>query len=306
MTLSAIQSDSSEWNLICKILVGRDLPGRVPREYDTFFRQNTIRIFLDFCRSEPEQSILDFPFWLENRKGLDTDGSISDFAFGWYYYALNEHWHYSNEVIFNAFLNELRARDFSERQPFVQEFISAILQLDAERSGQVTMKHWFDYWREHDDLLEEEPTDNATAAAQGFFQILALQELYNEQINEFIKFGKHLGIERRGDFARGLRLVGEHIHLAPADFLEWYLVRHILNRHLFVAMDKLATTGVNTQKFKLEEQTLIFINDIGVGYTNPRLKELARFLQDLKVLDNDFLPTERADTLLKSETPNRI
>ncbi|MBK8706149.1 MAG: hypothetical protein IPN33_23025 [Saprospiraceae bacterium] len=301
MTLSAIQPGTTEWSLIRKILIGRDLPGRVSREYGTFFRQNTIRLFLDFRRLEPGCPILDFPFWLEDRKGLDTDGSHSDFAFGWYYYAVNEHWHYANELILKAFLDALITRDFSDMHSFVQEFISGILQLDAASSGQVSVKYWFNFWRERGDLSEEESDNTAQTAALGFFKILDLQESYSNDLDAFIQFGRRLGVERRGDFAHGLRHVGEHTHLPPADFLEWYLVRHILNRHLFVAMDKLATTGVNTQKFKLEEQTLIFINSIGVGYTNPRLKELVRFLKDLNVLDQDYFPTEIAGTFLTSE-----
>lgn len=300
MTLSAIQPDTTEWNLIRKILVGRDSPGRVTIAFDNFFRQSTIRLFLDFRRLE-QRSIVEFPIWLEERKGSDTNGTVSDVAYGWFYYAVNEHWHYANELIFNAFLDALHAQDFSEFQAFVQGFIADILQLDLASSEQPSIKYWFNYWRECDDMLNKKPRNAATKALQGFFQILALQEKYKDQLDEFIRFGQRLGIERRGDFAHGLRLIGNQIHLEPIEFLEWYLVRQLLNRHLFVAMDKLAITGVNTQKFKLEEQVLIFIDQIGVDYTNPRLSQLARFLQDLKVLDQNFLPTELATTFLEPE-----
>jgi len=305
MNLSAVHSESSEWELIKRILTGRDSPGSLLKDSDNFFRVNTIRLFLDFCRLGKERAVLDFPFWLEARKGLDIDGTETDVAFGWYYYALNEHWHYANELIFNAFLERLRQNDFAQMEQFIPDFVQEIVQAaDAVKpTGQaLTAQQWME-------TLDAEPADHnddtAFKALEGFTSILILYSSYKGQIGQFIRFGQRLKIERPGDFAHGLRLVEAQLQQPLYEFFEWYLLRQIVNRHLFVAMDKLVTTGVNTQKFRLEERILYYINTIGVGYTNPRLTQLALFLRDLQVLDQDFNPTDLAARLLEPEKSNQ-
>ncbi len=305
MKFSAIAPDSSEWDLIQKIMTGRDLPGRIQKEHDTFFRQHTIRLFLDFCRLEKERPILDFPFWLEQRKGLDMDETESDVAFGWFYYAVNEHWHFANEQIFNAFLEKLRLDDFMGMELFVHQFSDEIMQFSMagkQNGAGFTVLNWADFVSKNP-ILETERSPTAEAV-RGFKAMLDLHETYDGQIDRFIPFAQRLGIERRGDFGHGLRLIGAQIHQTPLAFFEWYLMRQIINRHLFVAMDKLATTGVNTQKFRLEERVLYFINNIGVGYTNPRLNQLAMFLRDLKVLDPEYFPTDLAAHFLEPDNQN--
>ncbi|MEZ4933450.1 MAG: hypothetical protein R2788_15185 [Saprospiraceae bacterium] len=301
LTLSAIQTESSEWDLIRKILTGRDSPGRFTKESDSFFRLNTIRLFLDFRQLKAERKILDFPFWFEERNGVGTSGTEEDVPFGWFYYAVNERWHYANELIFSAFLKKLRNHDFSLMKEFIEEFVSKIVQAAVPKASSFSTEQWFEFWNNQASYSENDLQEVVQDALDGFIQILDLYKTYKNQLDTFIRFGQRLGIERRGDFAHGLRNVAEHIHRPPGDFFEWYLMRNIINRHLFVAMDKLASTGVNTQKFKHEEQVLYFINNIGVGYTNPRLNQLALYLQDLQVLDMDFNPTALASSFFKTE-----
>lgn len=296
MNLSAIQPATTEWMLIQKILTGRDLPGRKTKEQDSFFRLETINLFLDFRRLEPERGITQFPFWLEERNGLSKSGDASEVAFGWFYYTVNEHWHYAHELIFDFFLERLRSNDFTGLETFLKGFVAEIVQqaLPASRyKGGISALEWLDLLESTTLDDTEESTENR--AVKGFKAIFNLYKKYKDRIDEFIIFGQRLGIERHGDFGHGLRHIGEHLHSPLEAFFEWHVLRQIINRHLFVAMEKLATTGVNTQKFRLEEQVLYFINNISVGYTNPRIYQLGLFLRDLKVLDQLFSPSDLAD-----------
>lgn len=303
MNLSNIQPNSDEWNLIQKVLTGNDLPGRHLKVLDSFFRLGTIQLLLQFRQLHPERTIHDFPFWLEERNELETYGSSSDVAFGWFYYAVNEHWHIANEMIFKAFLDRLHRFDFSRLESFVREFVDEITQqalVISQSSSGITASQW-QVLPKDKELADEESEPFVTEAIQGFEAILNLHTEYQNHLDSFILFGQRLGIERSGDFGHGLRLVGEHLRRPLDEFVEWYLMRQMVNRHLFVAMDKLASSGVNTQKFKLEERILYFIKSISVGNTNPRLYQLGLFLRDLKVLDEQYLPTELAAHFLKPQ-----
>lgn len=303
MKLSAIRPESSEWELLKQLMTGRDLPGHIPRETDTYLRRHSIRLFLDFCRLEKERTVLDFLHWIGGRKGVDLNGRETDVAFGWYFYVLNEYWHIANELIFNAFLERLRTNDFARLEDFVPDFLKEMVSkaVGGKKTSQnITAGEWMLMAED-----ENDETDNETAyqALEGFKSILTLFHSYGTQLDQFEQFGRRLKIERPGNFAQGLRMVEAQLHRPLYDFFEWFLLRHIVNRHLFVAMDKLATTGVNTQKFRLEERVLYFIKPIGVGYTNPRLSQLIQFLRDLKVLDPDLNLTDTATRFLEPENP---
>ena len=298
MNFSAVEPATDEWLLIQKILTGRDLPGRNLKDSDTFFRHQTISLFLEFRRREKERSVVDFRFWVEQRGGLDIENTETDVAFGWFFYAINEHWHHACEQIFNAFLEKLRLDDFAQLETFISQFSTEIAHFSTQNEANFTLKNWANGLPE----LPENDRRPIAEAVRGFLSILDLYEKYAERLDHFIHFGQRLGIERRGDFGHGLRLVSEQLYQKPEAFFEWFLLRQIINRHLFVAIEKLATTGVNTQKFRLEERVLYFINNIGVGYTNPRLNQLAMFLRDLKVLDHEFFPTELAANFLENQT----
>jgi|GEM_PF-4389366 len=299
MNFSAIQPETREWYLIKDIFTGGDNPGLRTKEFDTSYRLNTTRLFLDFCHLKKDTS--EFPFWLEERNGLDTNDLYSDTSFGWFYYAINEHWHYANELIFYALLEKLRLNDFTELEVFIKKFseeilISSISEEWAQKK--FTPLNWLSF-------VSIEPANQfpEADAARGFKSILELFKIYSDRTNQFIQFGQRpdIDIQRRGDFGNGLRLIGTQIHLPFKDFIEWYLFRQIINRHSFVAMEKLAKEGKNTLTFKIEDQTLCFVNNISVRYKNPKLNQLSQFLRDLKVLDHENFPTENAITFLKPE-----
>ena len=303
MTLSNIQPNSAEWNLMQKVLTGNDLPGRRLKALDSFFRLGTIQLLLQFRQLHPERDIHDLPFWLEEREGLGPDGHPSEVAFGWFYYAVNEHWHIANELIFKAFLDRLHQFDFSRMASFIKEFTEEItrqaMAISQSTEG-ITAQQW-QVLAKDKESANEEAGCCVTEAVQGFEAVLDLHAKYQARLDSFILFGQRLGIERSGDFGHGLRLVGEHLHRPLDEFVEWYLMRQVVNRHLFVAMDKLASSGVNTQKFKLEDGILYFIKNISVGNTNPRLQQLGLFLRDLKILDEKYLPTELATHFLEPQ-----
>lgn len=88
MTLSAIQPDTTKWNLIRKILIGRDSDGRLTIAFDDFFQRNTLRLFCIFPAGVP--IFCRFPVWSEEPGRLGTNSTISEVAYRLFYYAVND------------------------------------------------------------------------------------------------------------------------------------------------------------------------------------------------------------------------
>jgi hypothetical protein len=80
------------------------------------------------------------------------------------------------------------------------------------------------------------------------------------------------------------------------------LQEHVVENHLIIAARKLAVSDKFTYRFLLSDGMLSDGITTGYGYTNPRLRNLARFLRDAKLCDGDTL-TSAGEKFLDENKP---
>jgi hypothetical protein len=80
------------------------------------------------------------------------------------------------------------------------------------------------------------------------------------------------------------------------------LQEHVVENHLTIAARKLAVSDKFTYRFLLSDGMLSDGITTSYGYTNPRLRNLARFLRDAKLCDGDTL-TSAGEKFLDENKP---
>ncbi len=94
-----------------------------------------------------------------------------------------------------------------------------------------------------------------------------------------------------GSNGRSLASVLETLNLHAATKVNTAITealrRHVVLEHLAIAGRKLAASGTFTYHFTLADGLLSNGTPTTYGYTNPRLRNLWRFLRDAKLCDGD-------------------
>ena len=85
--------------------------------------------------------------------------------------------------------------------------------------------------------------------------------------------------------------------------LEAVVRRHVIAEHLAIAGLKLAFSNNYTYRFVLEDGLLSYGVVAEYGFTNPRLRNLATFLVDAKLIDSDGEITEKGLELVNEFRP---
>jgi hypothetical protein len=81
------------------------------------------------------------------------------------------------------------------------------------------------------------------------------------------------------------------------------LQEHIVESHLIIAARKLAASDKFTYRFTLSDGVLSDGTSTNYGFTNPRVRNLARFLRDAKLCIDDKL-TAAGDRFLDENKPS--
>ena len=289
-----IAKNSSEWNYYIKLLKINDSPLQSPTTESKYFRNQSAKLLLQHIKNKPKSDWTNFKNDIYELGIKNSIESLTTIQKGWYYYQLNEYWHYSIELIFNSVLTYL---DQKAQHPMISFTNSYIETLFDEKKSTLNMIKTSTL----DSLILTQYDKNTTThsytlslfksssqtwdnAWNGFILLFRLYFENKGILNDLMAFAQLHNIEREGDCISGLKRLEKYFKYDIKEFMTRYIQNEIINRHILVAYHKMGTGVKNTLKFSYEDNYLAHIETIEPVWTTPRIYSLHMILEDLGLI----------------------
>ncbi|MDO1450346.1 hypothetical protein Q0590_28985 [Rhodocytophaga aerolata] len=316
-SLSKEITGTEEWHFYFTMFLGEDndftLSGK-----PLSLRKQSIKLFLDHLNNPQRQVYM--PYYLYHTKGSTEKSLCSEAAYGWYYYELNEFTHYALESILWAMLLKLEAISVPIRvNEYIQETQAEVLdvlrnkyKLDTQTTitvqDSIVLCQRKGYTVDYLYALTEEVSDMdladinlADIIALNILTLISLFQENEKDLTPLQEYAQDLDLIRTGNAVVALReLVGQNKYLEIATFIE-KVYYWIINRHLFVAYEKMGSGEDNVLKLMLEDNHLLWLENIGPALTSPRLSTLRKFMTDLRLINSDGQLTKNGYKILNQE-----
>ena len=307
--ISNIQFDSPEWHYYNKLLLNEDEPQfKNSKGQLTANRKQTIALFLEYLLDKKEDGK---SFQATQFLSIEKDKSITSAQYGWYYYYLNETFHFCIETIFWAMLDYLDGRTI-EIRAYMNELAEKIAS-EAEREyiseSNITIKQLlksicsFNIVDELQSLIaltrsSAQSEKAATSAIRLLFLTYNLIKNKKDELTEFENLN-YLH-QQKGHLTEFISLfVTNHLDKSFTSYLK-DVFQIIINDHISTAYRKMGNGEANLLKFLIEDNTIGHIQTMTPRFTNPRLQTLHNFMVDMKYLDkDDILSTAGEELLMK-------
>jgi len=297
-SIDFITPKSEEWVLYNKMLFSIDFPTRQNFYKGSCFRKDSIEIILSYINDcvDPKKWRF-FLYEIYHRKGEDHRNIKTDASIGWYYYQLNEFWHYGLEIIFWAVLTSLSKDYFAVSvNDFLNDFVNRIISNFKKNNLISDDNEILSSVIDKNSISDEFAIINAFQKAKkiddidsaiilGFKLLFKIFKSNNSKFDDLNLFGISYEMERDGDFVNGLNVFSSFSDISFSDFLRQFLLKNIINRHLDVAYRKMGSGLENSLKFNFEDNLLKHIETVEPVWTSPRLFALYSFFKDLSFVD---------------------
>lgn len=312
-SITIIPKDTDEWKLYTKLLFSNDQPLFQNVDNQTFFRKETMTTVLSYINENDTADYWDyFTKELYNQKGKDFLNKETDSSFGWYYYQLNEYWHYGAETVFWSVLETLSSKYFKAElsnflNDFSDTFIEALLKYNfiddkSQPLGEVISKIGdIDIWELSEEIRANiKARDISKSLWQGFKMILAIYKQNENEFEKLYSFAALHGMERDGDCINGLRYFSKKLDEPISDVVDKFILKNIINRHLEVAYRKMGSGTKNTLKFSYEDNLLKHVETMYPVWTTPRIYAMYSFFEDLGYVNEENKITAIGKQLIKA------
>lgn len=298
--ISHVPLKTEEWNLYTKLLFTNDLPLFQSADNRTYFRKNTLLTVLSYIDTIHDAAHWDYFYYeLYNRHGLNFYNNETESSFGWYYYQLNEYWHFAVESIFWALLHTLSTKYFQVQlveflNDFHLIFVKSIFELGLITDENQTIESIITNTQIEDARYISDEINKSIKDADvhktvylGFKMLIIIYKQNFDEFNKLRNFAAFNGMERDGDCISGLIEFSIGASVPVKDFLTKFLLKNLINRHLEVAYRKMGSGIKNTLKFSYEDNFLKHVETIYPVWTTPRIYAMHSCFKDLGYIDND-------------------
>ncbi len=308
--LNAITVGNDEWDLYCQLMLQQDHP--IQEEIDdarrTSFRKSTLKHVLDVIKEYDEFNGWGFYTQLIYRSKGVLNGERTDVLDLWYFYQLNELFHFAADSIFWGMMHKLDAEYHQIHLPrFIKEFCEDTLVYFHEHNNtgastsleEAIASVQIDEDSVHRDIEGAiKNKDYKAASGLGLSLLLSIYKNNYENTEALQHKAFYYGVLRDGNvlelFAQINCWNGN-----LSDFLFDYLLRNIIFRHQYVAFRKMGNGNQSTLKFLLGENYIRHIETFEPRFTSPRLFALLNILTDLNLITPEYKVTDTGETLLK-------
>ena len=313
-SITMIPYDTDEWKLYTKMLFSNDLPLFQNVDNQTFFRKETMTTVLSYINKNDTTD--DWDYFIKDlyrRKGSDFLDNETDSSFGWYYYQLNEYWHFGAETVFWGVLETLSSKYFKVEltkflNDFSDTFIEALIKYDFiddkfQPLGKVINNvEDIDIWELSEEILASiKARDISKSLWQGFKMILAIYKQNEGEFEKLYSFAALHGMERDGDCINGLRDFSNKLDEPIYNVVEKFILKNIINRHLDVAYRKMGSGTKNTLKFSYENNLLKHVETMTPVWTTPRIYAMYSFFEDLGYVNEENKISEIGKQLIEGK-----
>lgn len=311
-SITLIPIDTEEWKIYTQLLFSNDQPLYQSVDNQTFFRKETMITVLSYINENNTVDNWDFfTNKLYNQKGLNFLNKVTESSFGWYYYQLNEYWHFGAETILWCLLETLSSKYFKvELSVFLSEFnhaiIGALLKYNLIKNKSQKLDEIIaaiedgDNWELSEEIQASiKKSDISKSLFMGFKMLLSIYKQNKNEFDKLYKFAALHGIERDGDCINGLRYFSDRLNEPISIVTEKFILKNIINRHLEVAYRKMGSGTKNTLKFSYEDNMIKHIETMYPVWTTPRIYAMYSFFEDLGYVNEENRISQIGKQLLK-------
>lgn len=288
--------ESEEQVLLAKMLIQKDAPLQF-EEDPSVFRKNTTKLLLELIIDSKElvkdRTFVNHAYEVKGRIKDEKNSTL----FGWYYYQFNEYWQIANTAILNGILANLHDNSGVQWDLLTHlisyttdEILEILIESELIKDGNKTVSELLNSFNLHEANLLEINSKN-TGSNKIAFAILAIFAVYKhnfEQLSTLQEFSQSIGINKDGEPCDYfLNEFAAKKEMKIVDFVKDYLFKKIILRHQFVALRKMRSGNISTQKFILEDFKIRYLGNFDEASTGPRLYNLLGFLEDLSIVDGN-------------------
>lgn len=289
--LHIIPKGSAEWVFYNKIMHEND--GTIFKTTDghlNYNRVNTINEFICFVK-ENGGNATEHDF-LVQQYYRNYQNAQNDISFSWYYFFLNEAYHFSLETIFWGMLVYISAGIITLTD-FIDGFtkqVAEYFQKSFLKGNSLTVEALMDLYKSADLIpalseVEEKAKKEQTylfASALAFKNLIMVSAINQHNIESIKKF-ENLNYlsHQQGRFTE---VFDNYITKNKSKTLSEFVsstIKTIINQHINVAFRKMGNGESNLLKFTIEDNFIAHIQTMGPKHTSPRLKTLRSILTDL-------------------------
>ena len=318
--MTIIPETSEELSFYQNILLETDSLEILNQKFDKF-RYETIYFYLTHLnRIENNKAAFynEFPKLVYSEQS-EQEQKRSTAYYGWFYYELNELAHYACETLLWGVLRFIE----KESRPInMEEAINKVADFIADEMNKVhsfinnaepILSRISDRLQIETELLlglpekifSEIKNDNFyKAMAYAMLLLIKLHKKHRHQMKDLFSFTSKFEMARDGDVIEVLQYIEDNLNVQFKTFLRKFLLRNVIDRHIYVALRKIQSTHKNTLKFHYENNQLFHIETVEPVWTNPRLRNLYQFLIDLHILDRNGNLTKAGQDILLSHRRN--
>lgn len=306
--INYIPVGSEEWEFYMDILLEQDGEDLTDASNQiSFMRRDTVGLMLNYLSSrQGEYGDRSFILheYLTNTMALKTGASL-----GWFYYYVNEAFHFALETLFWSILVKLDGNPMLIGD-FIQSMLDEVLQ-ETDRKGiysgtdkvedVIISIEAKEMHIALSDLEEEvKSISNRTKAITQAFELMLLIWLHTQEHLPEIKSFEDLYFitGQKGRVSENFEnYVNCNLELSYQAFVKKAIIK-LMNDHVNTAYRKMGNGESNLLKFIIEDGVISHIQTMTPRHTSPRLVTLTNFLHDLTLVDADHNITDKGKIIL--------
>lgn len=307
-----IPENTDEHSIYIELISNHDIPS-LPDEteyesedivsYNTMFRKQSAQLILKYIKSKKvNEPWYNFAHSIYLNKGTINEDSFNEICYGWYYYQMNEYWHYSMETLFWSLLTYMDTDPNKFDKIFIPDLISRfteniINQLNKNLQEDISKLSFTNFYKEipgNDELIivdeinqQIKERNPSQAASFGIYLLNLIWGKNKDQIEKLFKYSQRYAIHRDGNFNEAFNWITKKAEFSIKYFLMALTYRYLINRHIQVAYEKMGAGTKNTLKFQIEENIITYLDVFWPTYTTPRIYSLHQILGDLHLIHED-------------------
>ena len=291
--LSQIHTESEEWEFYRDLLFDSD--GDKFKTSDgelSSKRKESIELYITYLQSNPLK--IKFDEWIYSQVNIDTKENSA--LFGWYYYYINEAYHFAIETIFWSMLVYLDGKILP-----INSYISEIRELVINQNGEYVNMEPLEVFEDvilmtdYSNLIEKlnqlekltKSEVNYKIAISKAFDLLSIIYLnIDANLKKIQTFeNRHYINLQKGKVTEHIKTyITDNFELTYSAYIE-KIIKVIINDHISTAYRKMGNGEVSLLKFIIEDNVIGHIQTMEPKHTTPRINTLHSFLRDMNFVD---------------------
>lgn len=280
-----------ERNLLKAVLLQKDYPNEKDEiTVDTSYRKSTIKYFLSYVGQTGDCSEQGFARYMYNHYWQSGEKDATSVR--WYAYYLNDQWQFNCTTIFSYLLEQLRkSGSWTPMRKLSSNLASEFIKQLDWKSGDNVLKVLDSCNNHHEIVRKPEP-------CEAFNNLIKLVSVNIDGIEDVRSLCEIKEVSTFGTFCR---YIIKHKNDSIYDFMCHFIEDQIIYQHYVVSFRKQQATGIASQKFILENDSMLYVAPYDASHTAPRIGMLANFLTDLCLIDDKGITDEGKVLLNKLE-----